>query len=90
MDKNILLKKSTKIIATSAGKIKIAKLKLADIDIDAPPEQQLKKMIARSLIDPALNEDEAAQLDADLALELQSIIMDYNGMNDDMEKMEKN
>jgi len=74
------------------GTVEIRKLKLGEINKEyKDPSKQTMELLSLSLVDPEMNLQEIESLPADIALQLQTAVLDFNGMSEDgLDTIEKN
>ncbi len=95
LTKEDLLAIVTKEIELSDGGIvKIRKLKLGEINAGGDEEDMSTKsvrLLSLSLVEPALSPEEVKDLPAEIAIELQEKVMEFNGLSEDsVDEIEKN
>ena len=84
LTKEQLLAATTKKIELSIGAVEIRKLKLGEMNSgDVDQEEFAFKLLSLSLVNPSMTPDEVRELPADVALELQEKVMEFNGLGDD-------
>jgi len=91
LTKEQLLATTTREIELSIGVVKIRKLKLFEMNAgDAAQEEFVFRLLSASLVEPQMSPDEVRELPTDVAMELQSHVMAFNGLDDSPDEIEKN
>ena len=83
--KESLLKSEEKVVDLDGlGEIRIRKLKVGEMIADegTPEAERTAKMIASSIIEPALTAQEVLEIPGDIAVAIQREIMAFNGLGD--------